>query len=340
MAALEDKRVAVIGVGGLGSPTVISLLQSGIKRIKVVDRDIVSRTDLHRQILYSVRDVGRPKVEVAVERLREMDPEAEVVGVAEPLTRENVEDVVKDVDIVIDGLDNMRTRYLLNRACAKWNKTYIFASAVEMFGNVSTIIPGRTPCLECFYGGLDDAQLPKCGVVGVHPSVLGVVSNIAVSEAMEFLERGTSRLAGKLLFVDLRELSFDVIGLTQNPSCPVCVSKKYDLEGFEEEIEESCARDGSGTFFINKKVKVSLPEVRHRSERFGWKVLNETGSSITIRVDDRIEGTILASGSMVFKVKSPIISIEALKRRLLEIHQTLVGDGAKGPEGDLTKGSS
>lgn len=326
MVSLKDKKVAVIGVGGLGSPTVISLLQSGIKRIKIVDRDIVSRTDLHRQILYSIKDVGRPKVEVVVEKLKEMDPKVDVVGIAEPLTHENVEAVVKDVDVVIDGLDNMRTRYLLNRACAKWNKVYIFASAVEMFGNVSTIIPGKTPCLECFYGGLDDSQLPKCGVVGVHPSVLGIVSNVAVSEAIEFLQNGSPKLVGKLLFVDLRELSFDVIELTKNPTCPVCVGKKYDLEGFEEEIEESCARDGSGTFFINKRINVDFHKVRHKSEELGWKVLNETKSSITIKVDNRVEGTLLATGSMVFKVKSPIISIDALKLRLLEIHRTLVKD--------------
>lgn len=323
---LRNAKVTIIGIGGLGSPTAMMLAAMGIGTLRLVDRDIVSKTDLHRQYLYRRKDAGRPKVEVAEERLKEINPRLHIEGIAEPLTSKNVDEIVRDVDVIMDGLDVMSVRYLVNRATVRWKKPYIFASAIEMFGNISTLIPFETPCLECFYGGLSDDQLPRCAMVGVHPGVLGVVTGIAISEAVRLITGKSPKLGGKLLFVDLRDVSFDNIELARNPTCPVCgESPKGEPISIEvKEVEESCARDGRGTFFVNKSIKdLSLERVARNAESYGWKALGRTPKSITIRIDENFEVVILQSGALIAKVKSYLTSIEEFKKRLLEIHEML-----------------
>ncbi|RSN69190.1 HesA/MoeB/ThiF family protein, partial [Candidatus Korarchaeum cryptofilum] len=163
---LKSSRVAILGMGGLGTPAALLLTRMGIGFIRIVDRDIVSGTDLHRQVLFNLDDVGLPKVEAAKTSLNKMNPDVEIDAIATPILNENIDKLIEDVDLIIDGLDNIRTRYIINRAALRMGKPYIFSAAVEMFGIVSTIIPGETPCLECFYSGLQDEFLPRCAVVG------------------------------------------------------------------------------------------------------------------------------------------------------------------------------
>jgi adenylyltransferase/sulfurtransferase len=323
---LKDAKVVIIGIGGLGSPTAMMLAAMGIGALRIIDRDIVSKTDLHRQYLYRRKDAGRPKVEVAEERLKEINPRLQVEGIAEPLTSENVDEMVRDVDVIMDGLDVMSVRYIVNRASVKWKKPYIFASAIEMFGNVSTLIPFKTPCLECFYGGLSDDQLPRCAIVGVHPGVLGIVTSIAVSEAIRLIIGKPPKLANRLLFVDLRDLSFDKIELARNPACPVCGEspKGRPITIEVKEVEESCARDGRGTFFVNKSIEgLSLEQVAIKAESYGWKTVGRTPKSVAIRIDENLEVVILQSGTLIAKVKSYLTSIDEFKKRLLDIHKKL-----------------
>ena len=323
---LGEARVAVIGLGGLGSPAAMLLASMGVGFLRIVDRDIVSITDLHRQPLYRRSDVDRPKVEVASERLREINPWLEVDAVPAPLTNDNVDEVVSDVDVVLDGLDSMRARYILNRAIVRHRKPYVFASAIEVYGNLMTIIPYETPCLECFYGGLDDAGLPTCAEVGVHPSITHVVAGLSVAEASKIIAGHEPALKGKLLYIDIRSMSMDQIKIVRNESCPVCgdkpVGKPKPVE--LEPIEVSCARDGTGIIFINNLVEgLDRDSLVERIKAGGFKVDRVSGMAVSFKIDDNLSGVILTSGVMVGKAR---LYTDKVNEKLMEVYKSIVSD--------------
>ena len=178
---LKNSKACLVGVGGLGSPAAMQLAAMGVGYLRIVDRDVVELTNLHRQHLYGVDDVGFPKVEAAAKRLRQLNPYINLEPLPLSVNQTNAEDIVRCMDIVIDGLDSMAGRYAINRACIKLGVPYVFGAAITTTGNLSTIVPAETACLECFYGSLDDKKLPKCGVVGVHPSLVNIIASLEVS---------------------------------------------------------------------------------------------------------------------------------------------------------------
>ncbi len=320
---LSKSTVAIIGLGGLGSPAALILASMGVGKLKLVDRDVVSYTDLHRQPLYTDEDVDIPKVEVAMKRLKERNPDIEIEVYPEPLTEENVEGIIADVDIVIDGLDNMRARYILNRAAVKHRKPYVFAGAIEMYGNITTIIPYETPCLECFYYVEDESSLPTCATVGVHPSITTLTASIAVSEATKYIVNGRPSLLNKLLYIDLRTLDFDKISIYRDETCPVCGSKPRGKppEIKIEEVELSCARDGSGIYFINRLVEeVDIERVRSKILDKGFKITRESKYSISFKIDELKSATILKSGVLIGKSK---IHSRDVPQYFKDLHQFL-----------------
>ena len=149
---LRNARVCLVGVGGLGSPVALKLVGMGIGFLRVVDRDIVSRSDLHRQYIYDTDSIGIPKVEVLLKKLSRLNPDVTIDPVPESLNSINAEELLADMDVIIDGLDRPEPRYIVNRTCNRLKIPYVFGAAIEAFGNVSTIIPGQTFCLECFMG--------------------------------------------------------------------------------------------------------------------------------------------------------------------------------------------
>lgn len=304
---IKNGKIALIGIGGLGSPAAILLASMGLGYLKIVDRDIVSKTDLHRQPLYTRKDVDKPKVEVAEKRLKEINPKMKIETIAEPITEENAEDIIKDVDVVLDGLDNLRARYIINRTIVKLKKPYIFAAALEMYGNITTIIPGETPCLECFYGGIyNEDTLPKCAIVGVHPSVTFIVASIAVSEALRLIMKQEPVLKSKLMYIDLRTMEFVTLSINRNEKCPVCgITPERKPEPIKiEEVEASCARDGSGIYFVNRIIKnLDLSKIKEKGIKEGWKPLLSSNLSITFNVENGFDITILKSGTLIAKVK-------------------------------------
>jgi len=200
---LRASKVCLVGLGGLGAPTALKLTAMGVGYLRLVDRDVVVTSDLHRQYLYDRKAVGYPKVEAAAQKLRDINPDAELDPIPAALTGTNASEMIAGADIVVDGLDRMSSRYVLNSACVKLGIPYVFGAAIESAGNVSTIIPRKTACLECFYSEIDDKQLPKCAIAGVHPSVLGIVSSVQVYDAIRLLTGQEPRLANKLLYVEL-----------------------------------------------------------------------------------------------------------------------------------------
>lgn len=306
---LKGSKVCLVGMGGLGSPASMQLVAMGVGFLRIVDRDFVELTNLHRQHLYSVDDVGVPKVEAAAKRLRCLNPYITVEPLPLSANESNAEDLVRGMDLVVDGLDSMATRYAINRACLKLGVPYVFGAAITTNGNVSTIVPGETACLECFYGGLDDKKLPKCGVVGVHPSLVNIIASLEVSEAIRILVGKQPRLANKLLHFDLNELEFNEISLKNVESCPVCGShpSSSPMSLKHELVEEICGRKGKKVFVVvpKKSMDINLGDVKNylKKKGFGLKIEAELGLTFD---SSEVKASVLKSG---------IIILEGLKEK-------------------------
>jgi len=215
---LKKSKVCVVGLGGLGSPVAMQLAGMGVGFLRVVDGDMVDVTNLHRQHLYGIDKEGFSKVEAAAERLRSLNPYIVVEPVKRWVNEDNAEEIVQGMDVVVDGLDNMEARYVVNRACVKLGVAYVFGAIATTMGNVSTIVSGKSVCLECFYGN----KSGKPEVVGVHPSAVNIIASIEVSEAIKLLTGQKPCLVNKLLNFDLNTLEMNLVTLSRVESCPVC----------------------------------------------------------------------------------------------------------------------
>jgi len=304
---LKNSKACLLGVGGLGSVASMQLAAMGVGHLRIVDRDVVELDNLHRQHLYGVDDVGYPKVEAAAKRLHNLNPYITVEPLPLSINEANAEDIVEGMDVVVDGLDSMAARYAINRACIKLGVPYVFGAAITTTGNLSTIVPGETACLECFYGSLDDKKLPKCGVVGVHPSLVNVIASLEVSEAVRILTGKRPRLANKLLHFDLDEIEINEISLSKVESCPVCgvnpVCSPMPLQ--RELVEEICGRRGRKVFVVvpEENLDVNLRELRNYLKRKGFSIKVEANLGLTF-----VRGDVKAS-----VLKSGVVTLEGVK---------------------------
>ena len=221
-AKLLRSRVAVIGLGGLGTVSSLYLTLAGVGQLRVIDQDTVELANLHRQILYAPEDLGYPKVEVAAKRLSRMNPTVKVEPVAENFNADNAKKLLSGVDCAVDGLDNMRSRYLVNRSCAKWGIPYVFGAAIGVEGNLSVFQPPETPCLECFLPDVDDAFMEGCDVRGVLGATAGIIGSMQAMETIKVLTGMGSTLKGKLMICDFADMYFSTIDISRRPGCTAC----------------------------------------------------------------------------------------------------------------------
>ncbi len=327
--ALRNAKVCLIGAGGLGSPIALKLVGMGIGTLRFVDRDVVSRTDLHRQHLYDADAIGRPKVEVALDRLSRLNPDVKLEPVPEALTSLNAEDLISGMDIVIDGLDRIETRYIVNRTCYRLKIPYVFGAATASYGNVSTLIPDQTFCLECFMADLKNDDVPSCGVVGVHPSTVGIIASLQVSEAIRVLTGRKPKLLNKLLYVDLQALEFNILDIPRLDSCRVCGNKPDGKPArvSEKWFEESCARDGRRTFSITPKKRLVI-DLEKLSKLIGKKGLPQKSAGafgVSFNYSESITACILKSGIMI--AQTPPLMDDDIAKEVLGIYKALMVDG-------------
>ena len=244
----------VAGVGGLGSQISLQLASMGVGHIRIVDRDVVEVSNLQRQHLYSMDVVGYPKVEAAAMRLGRVNPYVEVEPVPMSVNELSVDSLVEGMDLVVDGLDRMAPRYALNRACIRRAIPYVYGAAISRVGSATTIIPGKTACLECFQGGVDDENVPTCATVGVVPSIVSIVASVQVSEAVKLILGEEPSLAGRLLFCDLTDMSFEFVKLSRAEFCHACSGEEPRLPPVDE-VEEICGREGRRVFTITPRTR-------------------------------------------------------------------------------------
>jgi len=302
---LKEAGVCIVGLGGLGSTIATQLTAMGVGNLRLVDRDVVEESNLQRQHLYNFDVVGFPKVEAAVKKLERLNPYVRFEMLPLSLNERNVDEIINGMDVVVDGLDNMNTRYAMNRACVKWRIPYVFGSAIATFGNVSTIIPRETACLECFYGQLDDSVLPSCGTVGVHPSVLGVLASIEVAETVKILLGKQPNLRNKLLYCDISSMRFEEIEVARAETCPVCGSqpKASPMPLKHVLIEEGCGRNNKRVFTVAPKENLNLKMEKLidilKKEKTRLNVKTKLG--VTLATREKILVSILKSGVMIIE---------------------------------------
>jgi molybdopterin/thiamine biosynthesis adenylyltransferase/rhodanese-related sulfurtransferase len=220
---LLRSRVLCLGAGALGSSAGIYLGAAGVGTLGFVDDDVVDASNLQRQILHATDRIGALKVESARKAVAGLNPDVKVVPHATRLSSENVLDIIKDYDVIVDGADNFPSRYLLNDAALKLGKPVIHASIYRFEGQVTAFIPGKGPCYRCLYPSPPPPDMaPSCqeaGVLGVLPGVVGVLQ---ATEAIKLIVGVGKSLAGRLLIYDALAAKFREMKLRRDPACPTC----------------------------------------------------------------------------------------------------------------------
>ncbi len=295
---LKNARVCVAGVGGLGCISALQLAAMGVGYIRLVDQDVVDLTNLHRQPIYDVSSLGYPKVEIAEKKLKSLNPNVETEPVTLTVDSNTAESIVEGVNVVVDGLDRFGPRYAINRACLKLKVPYVFGGAIETYGNVSTIIPKETACLECIMGRMSDEHLPTCESVGVLPPVLGIVASLQVREAVSLILQRKPSLANKLLFCNLNSTSFEIFSTARAPNCTACGTPvTRTVEGLR--IAELC---GKNSFMVSSRGLVLSDMARVATvlgTKFRIKVQARYG--VTLDYSDGISISLMKTGNMLVK---------------------------------------
>jgi molybdopterin-synthase adenylyltransferase len=216
---LKEATVFIAGVGGLGSPVATYLAVAGIGHLVLVDMDVVELSNLNRQILHWDENIGQYKVKSAVSKINAINPSIRVTALQERITDENVLAMTKDADLIIDAMDNYPTRYLLNRAAIAHNIPFIHASVWGLEGRLTTIIPGKTPCLECLV-----PEAPPREIFPVLGATPGMIGTLQVTEAIKFLTGvGVGKLlTNRMLIYDGEYMEFHEVPVQRVPHCPAC----------------------------------------------------------------------------------------------------------------------
>jgi molybdopterin/thiamine biosynthesis adenylyltransferase len=214
--------VFVAGLGGLGSVSSYYLTAAGVGYLKMVDRDIVEMTNLNRQILHRTEDIGMPKAESAITKLKSLNPFVHIETCKEEISDDTVDSLVGDCSIIIDAMDNLNTRRILNRYSLKNGIPFIYGGVERFNGMITTFVPGETPCFECIFSGVKEIEEVK-GIIGPVPGVIGSLQAI---EAIKIILGLDGLLKGRLLFFTGLDMLFKEIQIEKNPHCVVCMGRQ------------------------------------------------------------------------------------------------------------------
>lgn len=313
---IKNASVCIIGVGGLGNPITSRLAAMGIGKMRIIDRDVIELSNLHRQTMFNDSDIGKVKVEAAKNKLKNINPSMLIEAFSISINDYNAIDAIGGCDVVIDALDSVNARYSINKACIKSNIPFITGAAVGTSGQCFTIIPKKTPCYYCMFPSLDENSMPTCSIEGVHPSILSIVAGIEVSEAIKIILGKKPNLGDKILHMDLDTLDFTQIKTFKVPECSICGVKSNNNLMIKKEkliIEELCSRNGQRTFSItptNNNLHLNLNKLTISSAN-KYKIENQSDFGISIRSND-FSISIMKQGSAIVtgtKTESDAISL-------------------------------
>lgn len=303
---LSESTVAIVGLGGLGSIMADALVRCGVGKVKIVDRDFVEISNLQRQTLYDEDDIGVPKTEVAEKRLKNINSEIEIISKSANIGPGNIEEYIRGTDIVLDGTDNLKTRYVINDACVKHDIPWIYSAVLRTYGMTMNIIPGETPCLRCMIPDkADEGTLETCATAGILFSLPRTMANIASTEAVKYLVRSGMRKG--LLTVDLWRDEYEITEVQRNEDCTCCGNGVYDfLNMDEDEYTELC---GTETVQVLPKgdIEIDLDKIISRYER-----AEKIGESMIKIPLEKYELNLFKDGRMIVKGTKDVDKAESL----------------------------
>jgi adenylyltransferase/sulfurtransferase len=236
-AKLLQAKVLMVGAGGLGSPSAYYLAAAGVGTIGIIDNDVVDISNLQRQILHANDRVGIPKVESAKKTLEGLNPDVKVIPYQAKLTSENIMEILKDYDLVVDGCDNFPTRYLVNDACVLMGKPNVHGSIFQFEGQATVFYPGQGPCYRCLYPEPPPAEMaPSCAEAGVLGVLPGLIGTIEALEAIKIILGKGDTLIGRLLCFNTLTMEINNLKLRRDPNCPLCGDHPtiHELIDYEE----------------------------------------------------------------------------------------------------------
>ncbi len=300
---LLSSTVAIIGCGALGTVIASSLVRAGVGRVKIVDRDYIELNNLQRQILFDEEDIARglPKAVAAAERLRKVNSQVEIEPIVADVNPGNVEEIIGDVDLVLDGTDNFETRFLVNDACVKHSIPWVYGAVIVTYGMTMVIIPHHTPCFRCFLAEMPaPGSTPTCDTVGVLGPAVNIVASLEVTEALKLLMGKEEALHGQLIYVDAWTGTLERLKLEKRDDlCPAC-----DLGQFEfleasvgSYLTSLCGREAV-QIHVRGGAKVSFPGLAERLNSVGPVTFNDY--MLRFRVDS-YELTVFPDGRTIIK---------------------------------------
>ncbi len=280
-----------------------TLVRAGVGRVRIIDRDVVELNNLQRQVLFDEEDVARglPKAVAAAEKLRQINSQVIVEPVVADVNPANVERLIDDVDVVLDGTDNFETRFLLNDACFKHATPWVYGAVLATYGMTRAIIPRRTPCFRCLLAEMPSpGSTPTCDTAGVLGAAVNVVASLEATEGLKILLGKTDALYSGLLYIDVWAGTFERLemGRREEP-CPVCDLGRFEFLEAEagSYLTRLCGREAV-QIGVYGEAKVHLPDLAKRLESIGEVRLNDY--MLRFRVDS-YELTVFPDGRTIVK---------------------------------------
>ena len=322
---LKNSKVCVVGTGGLGNPITSRLAAMGVGTLRIVDRDVIELSNLHRQTMFDEDDVGQVKVEVAAKKLQKLNPDCNIEALAISVNDYTALEVVEGCDVVIDALDSVNARYALNKACVQFGIPFVTGAAVGVSGQAFTILPKQSACYYCMFPELDEDTMPTCSIEGVHPSILSIVGGIEVAEAVKIIIGKKPSLSERILHIDLETLDFNSTRTFRAEECPICGTGKLEAVPREELIlEELCGRNrGKRTYSITptKIFDIDVNAVTNTAREKGFIVENQGDLGLSMRTNE-LSVSFMKKGSAV--IVGPKDEPEAI-----ELYKSLLGKEIK-----------
>ena len=237
---LLSSKVLIVGAGGLGSPAALYLAAAGVGIIGIIDADKVDTTNLQRQIIHHTSDVGLEKVKSAENKIRAINPDVSVKTYLQFAKADNSRDIIREYDFVIDGTDNFAAKFLINDACYFEKKPFSHAGILKFYGQLITVLPGKTTCYRCVFNAPPPAgAVPSCSQAGVLGVLAGVIGSLQATEAIKYLLGLGKLLTDTLLTYDALAMDFRSVKLNRNPNCPLC-GENSQITELKDEEQQVC----------------------------------------------------------------------------------------------------
>lgn len=318
---LLNSRVLLVGCGALGASHAEILARAGVGFLRIVDRDFVEFSNLQRQTLYSESDAKErlPKAIAAQNRIREINSEIETEAIVADVNYSNVENLTGDVDLILDGTDNFQTRYLLNDACVKLGKIWIYGAAVSSYGTTMTIFPNETPCLRCIFEEMPPAATaPTCDTAGVIQPIITSISAIQTTEALKILTGNADKLHKSLIQIDVWQNDWRKIKLGKpNADCETCARANFEfLEAESGEFSAVLCGRNAVQIAPSKAVQVDLQNLGEKLKKLGEIKLNEYLLRLTI---DSYELTVFRDARAIIRGTDDISTARSIYAKYIGV---------------------